>query len=189
MTDAAGFKPVTVYVTYIASTPEKVWQALTDPAFSQLYFFGFAVSVEPKTGGHFALLYPDGRTHISGRVLDWSPLRRFACTWTVEGMPGFAELPECIVTYDIEPAGDAETGVWSVEDVKRFGSELNAEFFAETGCLEHAHVRLVQNFTAHAVASGGSERRSESECRSRTVEDKPHLVRRNRSQDSSVEII
>lgn len=107
MTDAAGFKPVTVYVTYIASTPEKVWQALTDPAFSQLYFFGFAVSVEPKTGGHFALLYPDGRTHISGRVLDWSPLRRFACTWTVEGMPGFAELPECIVTYDIEPAGDA----------------------------------------------------------------------------------
>ena len=99
--------PQTVYVTYIASTPEKVWQALTDPAFSRQYFFGFAVSVEPKTGGRFALLYPDGRTHVSGKVLDWSPPRRFACTWIVEGMPGFAELPECIVAYDIEPAGEA----------------------------------------------------------------------------------
>jgi hypothetical protein len=32
VTDAAKFKPKTVYVTYIASTPENVWQALIDPA-------------------------------------------------------------------------------------------------------------------------------------------------------------
>ena len=107
MTDPELFKPVTVYVTYIATTPEKVWQALTDPAFSRRYFFGFAVAVEPKTGGRFALLYPDGRTHVSGKVLEWSPPHRFACTWIVEGMPGFADLPECIVTYDIEQAGSA----------------------------------------------------------------------------------
>ena len=30
--DTAAFKPKTVYVTYIAATPDKVWQALTDPA-------------------------------------------------------------------------------------------------------------------------------------------------------------
>jgi len=42
MIDATNFKPKTVYVTYIATTPEKVWQALTDPAFSKQYFFGFA---------------------------------------------------------------------------------------------------------------------------------------------------
>ncbi len=107
MTDVACFKPVTVYVTYIAASPEKVWQALTDPAFSRQYFFGFAVDAESRTGGRFQLLYPDGRVHVSGKVLDWSPPRRFACTWIVEGMPGFAEFPECIVTYDIEPAGEA----------------------------------------------------------------------------------
>jgi uncharacterized protein YndB with AHSA1/START domain len=38
--DMAGFKPKTVYVTYIAATPDKVWQALTDPAFTAQYFFG-----------------------------------------------------------------------------------------------------------------------------------------------------
>jgi uncharacterized protein YndB with AHSA1/START domain len=107
MTDPAKFKPVTVYVTYIAAAPERVWQALTDPAFSRQYFFGFDVSAEPKPGGRFQLLYPDGRVHVEGKVLEWSPPRKFVCTWVVEGVPGFSELPECIVTYDIEQAGSA----------------------------------------------------------------------------------
>jgi uncharacterized protein YndB with AHSA1/START domain len=107
MVDTTKFKPNTVYVTYIAATPEKVWQALTDPAFTKQYFAGFAVDVEPRTGGAFRMLHPDGRTHISGEVVDWSPPRRFSCTWVVEGMPGFADLPACLVTYDIEQAGDA----------------------------------------------------------------------------------
>jgi uncharacterized protein YndB with AHSA1/START domain len=107
MTEVSRFEPKTVYVIYMASTPEKVWQALTDPAFTRQYFFGFAVEVESKQGGVFRLLYPDGRTHVSGRVVEWSPPRRFACTWLVEGMKDFGELPESLVTYDIEPAGEA----------------------------------------------------------------------------------
>ena len=99
------FKPKTVYVTYIAATPEKVWQALTDPALPVSTSRGFNVDVEPRTGGAFFLRYPDGRVHISGKVVDWSPPRRFACTWLVEGVENFGELPECLVTYEIEPAG------------------------------------------------------------------------------------
>jgi uncharacterized protein YndB with AHSA1/START domain len=120
--DISKFKPNTVYVSYIAATPERVWQALTDPEFTRQYFGGFAIEVEPKTDGAFRLLYPDGRVHMSGRVLDWSPPRRFSCTWLVEGMPGFRELPECIVTYEIEPAGEAvrltmtESHSWDVPD-------------------------------------------------------------------------
>ena len=122
MTDASKFRPQTVYVIHIASTPEKVWQALTDPTFTRQYFGGFAVDVEPREGGAFYLRYPDGRVHISGRVIEWSPPRRFACTWLVEGMPGFDQLPECLVTYDIEPAGGAvkltmtEAHSWDVPD-------------------------------------------------------------------------
>ncbi|MET0869085.1 MAG: SRPBCC family protein [Pseudorhodoplanes sp.] len=129
MIDVSLFKPKTVYVTYIASTPEKVFQALTDPAFSRDYFAGFAVDVEPKAGGRFRLLYPDGRTHISGEVVEWSPPRRFVCTWLVEGMKEFAELPVCLVTYDIEPAGDAvkltmtESHSWDVPDAILAGGQ------------------------------------------------------------------
>jgi uncharacterized protein YndB with AHSA1/START domain len=122
MIDVSKFKPETVYVTYVAATPEKVWQALTDPAFTRQYFFGFAVDVEPKQGGAFSMRYPDGRTHISGTVIEWSPPRRFACTWLVEGMQEFGELPESLVAYDIEPAGNAvrltmtESHSWEVPD-------------------------------------------------------------------------
>ena len=120
--DTAKFKPNTVYVTYIASTPERVWQALTDPAFTRQYFAGFAVDVEPREGGAFFLRYPDGRVHISGRVTEWSPPRRFSCTWLVEGMADFRELPECLVTYEIEQAGGAvkltmtEAHSWNIPD-------------------------------------------------------------------------
>ncbi len=107
MTDIATFKPKTVYVTYIAATPEKVWQALTDAVFTKQYFFGFAVEIEPKQSGRFRLLWPDGRVHVSGEVAEWSPPRRLAVTWLVEGMNDFGDLPECLISYDIAPSGEA----------------------------------------------------------------------------------
>jgi len=120
--DVAKFTPKTAYVIYVAATPEKVWQALTDAACSRQYFFGFTVEVEPMTGGKFLVRYPDGCTHISGQVVDWSPPRRFSCTWLVEGMQEFGKLPECLVTYDVEEAGGSvkltmtESHSWNVPD-------------------------------------------------------------------------
>ena len=116
------FVPNTVYVTYIASTAEQVWEALTSAEFTRKYFGGFAIEVEPRQGGTFLLRYPDGRVHMSGRVVEWSPPRRFSCTWRVEGMPDLRELPECLVTYDIEQAGGSvkltmtEAHSWKVPD-------------------------------------------------------------------------
>lgn len=106
MIDAMRFQPKTVYVAYIGAAPDKVWQALTEPAFSAQYFFGFAVDVEPRQGGRFRMLWPDGRIHIRGEVVEWAPPRRLACTWLVE-MKEFAELPASLVVYDIEPSGQA----------------------------------------------------------------------------------
>jgi uncharacterized protein YndB with AHSA1/START domain len=122
MIDVSTFRPKTVYVTYIAATPEKVWQALTQPEFSRRYFFGLSVEVEPRKGGLFRVLWPDGRLHIRGEVLDWSPPRRFTCTWVIEEVKEFAQLPECIVAYDIEMSGEAvrltmtESHSWDIPD-------------------------------------------------------------------------
>ena len=60
------FKPATVYTIYIASTPEKVWEALTSAALSRKYFFGNAVEVDLKIGGAYIVHTPDGSLHISG---------------------------------------------------------------------------------------------------------------------------
>ena len=107
MIDAAKFKPKTVYVIYIASTPEKVWQALTDSGLSQQYFHGSLLEIEPKVGGKFLVKFPDGRINVKGSVIEWSPPRRLATTWVVDWIAELREFPECLVSYDIEQAGDA----------------------------------------------------------------------------------
>src|SRR5262245_40381101 len=116
------FAPKTVYVTYIASTPEKVWEALTSADFTRQYFFGRSIEIEPRVGGSFILRMPDGRVDVKGSVAEWSPPRRLAVTWTVDWIPEMRDLPECLVSYDIEPAGEAvrltmaESHQWDVPD-------------------------------------------------------------------------
>ena len=122
MVDTAKFKPNTVYVIYIASTPEKIWAALTSPEFTQAYFAGQSIELEPKVGGSFILRMPDGRVNIKGEVVAWDPPRRFSCTWNVDWSPEMRALPECLVTYDIEQAGEAvrltmtEAHQWDIPD-------------------------------------------------------------------------
>ena len=96
------FKPKTVYVTYIASTPEKVWAALTEPKFTRQYFFGRTVELEPEAGGSFVLRMPDGRVDVQGRVVTCDLPRTLAVTWRVEWIEEMRTLPECLVTYEIE---------------------------------------------------------------------------------------
>ncbi|HWK97553.1 MAG TPA: SRPBCC domain-containing protein [Pseudolabrys sp.] len=105
--DPSSFKPKSVYRTYIAATPDEVWQALIDPAFTKQYFFGLASEVEPRAGGRFRLLWPDGREHITGQVVEWSPPRRLCVSWDIQNMPPFSELPSCLVTWDVEADGAA----------------------------------------------------------------------------------
>src|ERR1700747_1292586 len=61
------FKPMTVYTIYIASTPEKVWEALTSAEFSRQYFFGNSVAIEQRVGGTYIVRTPDGRAAHLGR--------------------------------------------------------------------------------------------------------------------------
>jgi len=96
----------TVYVTYIASTPEKVWEALTSPEFTTRYFFGRTVESDWRTGSPWSLRKPDGALDVSGVVRESDPPRRLVVTWKVEGPAEFKDLPECVVTYEVEEAGE-----------------------------------------------------------------------------------
>jgi uncharacterized protein YndB with AHSA1/START domain len=101
------FKPAIVYTIYIASTPEKVWEALTSAEFSRKYFFGFDVEIEQKVGGAFVIRMPDGSVHISGEVIECAAPSRLSITWNVN-WPGLVDkLGVTLVSYDIEPAGEA----------------------------------------------------------------------------------
>jgi uncharacterized protein YndB with AHSA1/START domain len=105
--DVAKFKPATVYTIYIASTPEKVWEALTSAELSRKYFFGNSVEIELKVGGKYIVRQPDGALHISGEVLACEPPRKLTFTFNVNWPALIEKLGPTLVSYDIEPAGDA----------------------------------------------------------------------------------
>ena len=101
-----SFKPAIVYTIYIASTPEKVWQALTTAEFSRKYFSGLAVEVDLKVGGAFVVRQPDGSVHMSGEVIACDPPKRLTMTFNVNWTALIEKLGPTLVTYEIEPAGD-----------------------------------------------------------------------------------
>jgi uncharacterized protein YndB with AHSA1/START domain len=105
--DIKNFKPAIVYTIYIASTPEKVWQALTSAELSRKYFFGNAVEVDLRVGGSYIVRTPDGALHISGEVVECDPPKKLTMTFNVNWPALIEKLGPTLVTYEIEPAGDA----------------------------------------------------------------------------------
>jgi uncharacterized protein YndB with AHSA1/START domain len=99
------FKPKTVYVTYIAAPPEKVWQALTTGDLTKQVFFGRRIEIEPQPGGTFRFWQPDGTLDVEGKVVECDPPRKLSVTWRVMWMEEMRKLPECLVTYQIDDLG------------------------------------------------------------------------------------
>ncbi len=105
--DISRFKPSLVYTIYIASTPAKVWQALTSAEFSRQYFFGNSVEIEQRVGGAFVVRTPNGALHISGEVIECEPSRKLTVTFNVNWPALIEKLGQTLVTYEIEQAGEA----------------------------------------------------------------------------------
>ena len=59
MTEAA--KSSFVYVTYIRTTPQKLWTAITAPQFMKKYWFGMNFETDWNVGSPWKLVFPDGR--------------------------------------------------------------------------------------------------------------------------------
>ncbi|MCU9614615.1 SRPBCC family protein [Caldibacillus lycopersici] len=70
-----------VYVTYIQSTPEKIWEALTTAAISEKYFFGRRIYAEWKEGETVTFLRENDELDVSGRILICEHLKKLSYTW------------------------------------------------------------------------------------------------------------
>jgi uncharacterized protein YndB with AHSA1/START domain len=101
------FKPTLVYTIYIKTTPEKVWQALTTGEVSAKYFFGNSVEVDQRLGGAYIVRTADGALHISGEVIECERPKKLTVTFNVNWPALIEKLGPTLVTYEIEPVGDA----------------------------------------------------------------------------------
>ncbi|HEX6512282.1 MAG TPA: SRPBCC family protein, partial [Chloroflexota bacterium] len=108
------------YTTYIKTTPERLWQALTDPAFTNRYW-GMEFETDWRAGSTMTLHHAGVALADPEQViLEAEPPRRLSYTWN-KMTPEFAASwgldadfvarlqgePRSKVTFEIEPAGDA----------------------------------------------------------------------------------
>ena len=96
-----------VYVTYIRTTPEKLWNALIDPTFTRQYWAGTHQVSDWKVGSDWKNMIPDGRVGDSGKILVFDPPRRLSMTWRNEFVLEMKAEGHSTCTYDLEPAGSA----------------------------------------------------------------------------------
>ncbi len=99
--------PKQVYKTIIRTTPEALWQPLTDPDLTRKYYYHAAVESELKPGGAFNYRTPDDQPMISGEVIEADPPRRLVTTFAGHWHPDMAGDPPSRVTYEIRQVGNA----------------------------------------------------------------------------------
>jgi uncharacterized protein YndB with AHSA1/START domain len=96
-----------VYVTYIRTTPEKLWDALTNPVFTRKYWFGIDVTSDWKVGSSVKYV-ANGETKMAGKVLVAQKPKLLAYTFHEEHGESSHE-PPTKVTLEIEPEAGTET--------------------------------------------------------------------------------
>ena len=97
-------KPEFVYVTYIETTPEKLWEALTNSDFSKRYWWDTSVVSDWKVGSPFSLVL-NGKTTDVGEILEADPPRRLSYTFRhILNEAASNERPSR-VTFVLEPHG------------------------------------------------------------------------------------
>ena len=97
-------RPTFVYVTYIETTAEKLWRALTDPEFTRQYWFGTRLTSDWKVGSPFALVM-DGKITDDGEVLVFDPPHRLSYTFRHILNEQAREERPSRVTFVLEPHG------------------------------------------------------------------------------------
>ena len=83
-------KPTFVYVTYIAASPERVWEALTRPDLSEKYWFGYRVTADGKAGERMTAVNPAGRLAHDDPIIESDPPRKLVYGWK----PLYKDMPD-----------------------------------------------------------------------------------------------
>src|ERR1700704_5173578 len=92
-----------VYVTYIRTTPEKLWAALTDPKTIKQYWFGCTCESDFKKGSPWKLIMEDGRIADTGEILDVDPGKRLVIKWRNEWKQEIKAEGYSTCTMELEP--------------------------------------------------------------------------------------
>jgi uncharacterized protein YndB with AHSA1/START domain len=93
-----------VYVSYIRTTPEKLWSALTEPEFQRQYWFGMHCESQWTGGSPWKLVSEDGTIFDAGEIVEADPPRRLVIRWQNQ-KPELKAEGASICTMELERIG------------------------------------------------------------------------------------
>ena len=96
-----------VYVTYIRTTPEQLWSALTDAEFMKQYWFGMHCESRWTAGSPWQLVAGDGQVLDSGTIAEAEPPRHLVIRWQHQNKPELKAEGASLCTMELEPGAGA----------------------------------------------------------------------------------
>ena len=105
-------KTTQVYEVYIKASAQKVWDAITDPEWTQKYAYQARQDIEPRSGGAFKCYATEEmrgfglpEVIIDGEVIEYDPPRKLVHTWRTFFSDELAAEPPTRLTYELSEAG------------------------------------------------------------------------------------
>jgi len=98
--------PKHVYEVYIRTTPEKLWEAITQAEKTRQYFYGTAVESEWKVGASVRHMGRNGEVNLDGKVLELVPGKKLVTTFAAMHNPESAKDRPSRVTWEIQSLGE-----------------------------------------------------------------------------------
>jgi uncharacterized protein YndB with AHSA1/START domain len=102
-----------VYRVFIRATPEAIWDAITNPEFTQKYFYGMSISL---VGDRRITHTPDGDELSNEAVIEKDPPRKLVHEWQSNWDPDMGAEPASRVTWEIEQGDDGVSLLTVVHD-------------------------------------------------------------------------
>jgi uncharacterized protein YndB with AHSA1/START domain len=112
-----------IYVIYIRTTPEKLWQALIEPEFTRRVWCETYQESAWKPGAPWRVMTPDGRVGDSGEIVEIDPPRRLVLTWRNELFPEVRAEGYSRLTYELESQGES-VKLTLIHEMEKPGSKL-----------------------------------------------------------------
>lgn len=97
-------KSIFIYVTYIRTTPETLWSALTEAEIMKQWWFGVHCESQWTAGSAWKLVYPDGRITDTGEIAEVERLRRLVIRWQHQYRPELKAEGESRCTMELAAA-------------------------------------------------------------------------------------
>jgi uncharacterized protein YndB with AHSA1/START domain len=116
-----------VFEIYIKTTPERLWEAITDPEQRAKYSFGVGTQSEWTTGSTYRSGVPGVIDIAEGENVEVAPPNRLVQTFTALWSDEVREAGASRVTWEIEPVGDDSCRLTVVHD--QLPEDANGELY------------------------------------------------------------